>query len=225
MKKLIVNNLSFSYRGVNILKNISFELLPGLNVLLGANGSGKTSLIKLLVTIYRPDTGELNLSGVSYKNDLEIKKNIAYVPQVFNGYKNLKVKEYLGFMNSFNRDKKVYTTENEIFGIDSFLNKKLKELSEGMKKKVLIYGAFLRRAGIIILDEPTSGLDKESRSELREILIKISKENPELIVLYSTHIEEDIFSEVSNIIELKDGEIYYNGNLENYEEIFNGKPN
>lgn len=218
MSILKVENLEFSYRKNKVLKSLTFDLHPGINVLLGSNGSGKSTLIKILVTILKADKGDLSLFGISYENVLEIKNNIAYVPQVFDSYPNLRVREYLDFMKSFNKENNYESLIGQNFGIGDFSNKKLKELSEGMKKKVLIYGAFLMGSNFMVLDEPSSGLDKSSRGELREILSEITKENKDIIILFSTHLEEDIFSGVRKIIEISDGQISFDGGLEDFKE-------
>lgn len=219
MNSLVIKDISFGYKKSKVINNLNLQLNSGLNVLLGSNGSGKTTLIKLLVTIYNPDGGSISFNNISYKNETEIKKHISYVPQVFDGYKNLKVSEYLDFMNSFNKTKDKIQIDELSFDVGKYSNKKLKELSEGMKKKVLIVGALLMGSDIIILDEPTSGLDKIGREELKNILVKVSENNPDMIILYSTHIEEDIAQQVSKIVELSNGEIDFEGTYKEYKGI------
>ncbi len=213
---LSIKDLSFSYRRKNFIENMTLDLEEGINVLIGHNGSGKTTLIKILATIYKVKAGEIFLNDISYKNLDQIKKLIAYVPQKFNSYDNIKVKEYIDFMSGFkssNPDEYL-----NLFGINEYKDKKLKALSEGMKKRVIIAGALSLKPKLILLDEPSSGLDKEGREELRKIYEHIKINYPQVIILYSTHLEEDIFQCVDIIIEVKEGKIIFNGDLESYKE-------
>lgn len=213
---LRVENLNFSYNRKSFIEDMSFTLNSGINVLLGHNGSGKTSLIKILGTIYHPNSGIISLNGVNYKKSMEIKKMIGYVPQKFNSYENVSVLEYIDFMCSF-KSSSVDEYIN-IFEINNFKNKKLKNLSEGMKKKVLIAGALALKPKLLIADEPSSGLDNTGRKELREIYKEIKKRFPDTIILFSTHIQEDVFEEVDKIIEIDSGSIVFDGNLNTYME-------
>lgn len=85
-----------------------------------------------------------------------------------------------------------------------------------MKKRVIIAGALSLKPKLILLDEPSSGLDKEGREELRKIYEHIKTNYPQVIILYSTHLEEDIFQCVDKIVEVKEGKIIFNGDLESY---------
>lgn len=124
---LSIKDLSFSYKSKAFIENMTLDLEEGINVLIGHNGSGKTTLIKILATIYKTKRGEIFLNDISYKNVNQIKKMIAYVPQKFTSYDNIKVQEYIDFMSKFNSSNPEEYLK--LFGINEFKDKKLKALS------------------------------------------------------------------------------------------------
>ncbi|MDO5028643.1 MAG: ABC transporter ATP-binding protein [Bacillota bacterium] len=214
--KLSIKNLNFSYKGKAFIENLTLDLDPGINVFLGPNGSGKTTLIKILATIYKAKSGAIFLNNIDYKDVNKIKNQIAYVPQKFSSYDDIKVEEYIDFISFFKDSKK--EDYLNIFGIREYKDKKIKTLSEGMKKKLVIAGALALKPQLILLDEPSSGLDRESRAELREIYKYIKATYPQTIILYSSHLEEDIFQEVDQLVEIENGKIVFSGDLATYKE-------
>lgn len=163
---LKAKDIYFSYKKGDIINGASFEITSGINLLLGENGSGKSTLMKILGGIYKASSGEIYLNDISYKDELEIKKNIGYVPQKFNSFQNIKVEEYLSFISSFNDHGNIDLT---LLEIDNFKDKYMRELSEGMQKRVLVAAALSLNPKVILADEPTSGLDKNGRIKLRKL--------------------------------------------------------
>lgn len=199
---LEIKNLNFSYKKTNIIRDSTLKITSGINLLLGENGSGKSTLIKLLATIYKPSSGEIILNNISYKNEFKIKENIGYVPQKFNSFEHIKVKEYLEFMKSFNKSKPI---DLSLLQTDSFNNKYLHELSEGMKKRVLVCAALSMNPKVILADEPTSGLDKNGRVNLRNLFSLINRNYPEKIIIFSSHLDEDFYEDVNSVLKIKNG--------------------
>ena len=221
---LIIDNLSFSYGKNEIFANYNMELQNGINVILGANGSGKTTLFKILATIFEPKKGAIILNSLDYKSK-EYRKHIAYIPQNFDIYPNLKVNEFLEYVAQIKYNYSHKQIVNEIDRISAatdiidFLDKKMKDLSEGMRKRVGIAQALIGDADLIIADEPTAGLDPEQRNKFNIVLKKIMTNK---IFLISTHIIEDIKEYYDHIITLSNGNISFSGN---YRQLMNSLDN
>ena len=201
---LKAKDIYFSYKKGDIINGASFEITSGINLLLGENGSGKSTLMKILGGIYKASSGEIYLNDISYKDELEIKKNIGYVPQKFNSFQNIKVEEYLSFISSFNDHGNI---DLSLLEIDNFKDKYMRELSEGMQKRVLVAAALSLNPKVILADEPTSGLDKNGRIKLRKLFSIINEKFPEKIIIFSSHLDEDIYDDVNFIYEVKNGKV------------------
>lgn len=204
---LKAEHIYFSYNNTKIINGANFTIKSGINLLLGENGAGKSTIIKLLANIYKTSSGTIKLNNINYNNELAIKKNVGYVPQNFNSFQNIKVKEYLSFMSKFNQGDKI---DLSLLEIDDFSNKYLRELSEGMKKRVTVGAALSMNPLVLIADEPTSGLDKNGRNKLRNLFSKINKKYPDKIIIFSSHLDEDNFVDVESVYEIKDGLIFKN---------------
>lgn len=221
---LTIDNLSFSYGKHNVFSNYNLKLESGINVLLGANGSGKTTLFKILTTIFEPKKGMICLNGFQY-NTKEYRKHISYIPQIFDIYPGLKVRDFLGHIAQLKYQYSKEKIEEEITRVSAaaditdFTNKKMKDCSEGMRKRVGIAQALLGDADFIVADEPTAGLDPEQRNKFNMVLKRIPADK---IVLISTHIIEDIKDYYDNIIILSEGKITFQGN---YEELMSSLDN
>ncbi len=172
-------NLSFSYPGVSVLENISFEIDEGDFVaLIGPNGAGKTTLIKLILGLEKMQKGSLDVFGESVSKFVN-KESTGYVPQKYSIDKLFPgtVREILhshgGSPHNLIRD----------FSVDNLLDKKFTELSGGQQQKVLMALALQRHPRLLILDEPTVGVDIQSQRKFFESLKKLNNEHKVTIVL------------------------------------------
>lgn len=213
MNEISIHNLSFGYKKNQVLRDITLTIHEGITVFWGANGSGKTTLFKIFTGILPYKSGSIMFNGKDYAiNDLRYL--ISYIPQDFRVYPNLKVIEFLHFIAEVKRGGKAaeYAQDIEetvvLTDIKDFLNEKMKNLSEGMRKRVGIAQALLGNSQIIIADEPTAGLDPEQRNNFNLILQKIPKNR---IVILSTHIIEDIKEFYDNIVMVSNGKVTYQG--------------
>lgn len=213
MKIVSVKNLTKTYSRFE-LKNVSLSLEEGSIVgVVGRNGAGKTTMLKALLGIIHPNSGEILFFGKSFQeHELEIKKQIGFVSGgiQFHPKKRLKVLTQITKTFYDDWDDNVYKKYLRVFKLDE--EKKASELSEGMKVKYLLAVALSHHAKLLILDEPTSGLDPVSRDELLEIFLDIV-EKEKVTILYSTHIITDLEKCASKIIYIREGEIKFEEEL------------
>lgn len=209
------------------LQDVNLSIDNGIFGLLGKNGSGKTTLMRIITTLMEPTKGHINILGMEYnKNNYEaIKKNIGYLPQEFGFYKDFTVLEIMNYicilnnMDTKSRKEKIKKTLKSV-GMYNDRNKKYKQLSGGMKRRVGLAQAILNEPKILIVDEPTAGVDPEERIKIRNLLNEYSQKNT---VLFSTHIIEDIESTCNKLAILNKGELVFDGDLNTLINLANNK--
>lgn len=197
-KVLEVTNLSKSFGKRKILDNINLTIYEGDIIgLIGPNGAGKTTLIKTILRLYYYDKGSVKICGYDTKKQLEqaLSKVGAIIekPDMYDqltGRKNLKITELLNNIH----DQKYVEEMIEFVGLKTRINDKVKKYSLGMKQRLAIANALIKKPKLLILDEPTNGLDPKGIRELRQMLKTISQEQ-NMSILISSH----ILSEVENI--------------------------
>ena len=197
-KVLEVNNLSKSFGKRKVLNNIDFDIYEGDIVgLIGPNGAGKTTLIKTILSLYKCDTGSVKICGFDTKTNLEgALSKIGSVIENPDMYKSLTGRKNLRIISLINdiKDEKYIDEMVKFVNLENRIDDKVKKYSLGMKQRLGIACALIKRPKLLILDEPTNGLDPGGIKELRKILKTISeKEN--MSILISSH----ILSEVENI--------------------------
>ena len=197
-KVLEVANLSKSFGKRKVLDNINLTIYEGDIIgLIGPNGAGKTTLIKTILRLYYYDKGSVEICGYDTKKQLEqaLSKVGAIIekPDMYDqltGRKNLKITELLNNIH----DQKYVEEMIEFVGLKTRINDKVKKYSLGMKQRLAIANALIKKPKLLILDEPTNGLDPKGIRELRQMLKTISQEQ-NMSILISSH----ILSEVENI--------------------------
>jgi len=214
---ITIENVSMKFKENKALDNVSFEIGEGIFGLLGENGAGKTTLMRILITLLEPTEGSVTICGqkLCAANREEIKKLIGYLPQELGLYPSLTVRETLDYLGGLcglkNRERKER--------IDMLLdqthmlehqNKKNRQLSGGMKRRVGLMQAMLTDPKVLIVDEPTTGLDPEERIRIRNLLSDFSRDR---IVLFSTHVVEDLSATCFKLGVLKRGKVIYQGTL------------
>ena len=219
---LEINNLTKKYSAFE-LKSISFQLKAGeVMGFIGRNGAGKTTAIKSILNLVHPDAGNVRILGMDYPdNEDEIKQQIGYVVGGTNYYKRKKLKDIVAITRIFydNWDDESYRHYLNAFKLDE--NKKIMELSEGMKVKFYLTLALSHQARLLILDEPTSGLDPVSRDEINEIFRKLAEKG--VAILFSTHITSDLEKCADTITYIKNGELLLSTKKEDFIRHFTGE--
>ena len=223
--EIVINNLSKNYGKKSALKNVSVTIHSGMYGLLGRNGAGKTSLMRILATLSVPSSGEISMNGIPIKETTKIREIVGYLPQDFSFYRNMSVygaMDYLGLLSNIPdkvRTERISALLEQV-NLKENVRTKVKALSGGMKRRLGIAQALLHNPQILIVDEPTAGLDPEERIRFRNLLSEFAEDR---IVILSTHISSDVESSCENIGVLDNGRMIWSGGTEGLVKQAEGK--
>ena len=199
------------------LKDVSFEVKPGeIMGFIGRNGAGKTTTLKSIMNLIHYESGTITAFDKDMtENELENKQRIGFALSELNYYPNKTIRQLMNVTKRFykNFDEEKFEQVCKLFNLN--IDKKLEELSSGMKVKYSVAIALSHKAELLILDEPTSGLDPVSRDEILDIFREIVK-NKERAILFSTHITSDLDKCASTITYIHDGSIIYTGTKKDF---------
>ena len=189
-----VRHISKSYKKVAALTDVSLEIRKGeIFGLIGPDGSGKTSLFRILTTLTLPDSGSASVNGLDVIRDVSgIRRIIGYMPGHFALYQDLSVEENLNFYATIfgTTVAENYGTIKEIYSqIGMFKDRRARDLSGGMKQKLALCCALVHKPEVLLLDEPTTGVDAVSRKEFWEMLKRI-KESGVTIMVSTPYMDE-----------------------------------
>ncbi len=217
---LKIENLEKNYPSFS-LKKVSFSVQPGeIMGFIGRNGAGKTTTLKCIMNLVHHDGGSISAFGTDMtENELANKQRIGFALSELNYYPNRTIKQLMNVTKRFfkNFDEKRFAEVCKFFNLD--MNKKLEELSSGMKVKYSVAVALSHKAELLILDEPTSGLDPVSRDEILDIFRQIVK-NKDRAILFSTHITSDLDKCANSITYIHEGEILYTGTKKGFVDSY-----
>lgn len=214
--EIMIHNLCKNYGKKTALEHVSITIHSGMYGLLGRNGAGKTSLMRILATLSVPSSGEVYINGIPIKDTRKIRELVGYLPQDFSFYKNMNVydaMDYLGLLSGIPdkaRKQRILALLEQV-NLTEDRRTKIKALSGGMKRRLGIAQALLHHPQILIADEPTAGLDPEERIRCHHLLRDFADGR---IVLLSTHIASDIASTCDGVVVLDDGKLIFQGSTE-----------
>ena len=213
--EIVIRNLSKNYGKKTALENVSVTIHSGMYGLLGRNGAGKTSLMRILATLSEASGGEISMNGIPIKETGKIREIVGYLPQDFSFYRGMSVygaMDYLGLLSEIPdkiRRERILALLEQV-NLKEDMRTKVKALSGGMKRRLGIAQALLHNPQILIVDEPTAGLDPEERIRFRNLLSEFAEDR---IVILS-HISSDVESCCENIGVLNNGKMIWNGSTE-----------
>ncbi|MBS1737943.1 MAG: ABC transporter ATP-binding protein [Bacteroidetes bacterium] len=214
--KLSIQNLSKTYpNGVQAIKNVSLELQEGMFGLLGANGAGKSSLMRTIATLQPADSGSIFLDDINVlQQKTAVRQVLGYLPQEFGVYPRVSAVMMLdhiarlkGILHAAERRDTISYLLDKV-NLTKDKNRYLGTYSGGMKQRFGIAQALLGNPKLIIVDEPTAGLDPAERNRFYNLLSDIGENT---VVILSTHIVEDVHTLCSRFAIISSGEVIYTG--------------
>ncbi|MBQ8135109.1 MAG: ABC transporter ATP-binding protein [Clostridia bacterium] len=217
-------NVTKTYnKSVRALDDVSFNVKGGEIVgFIGPNGSGKTTTMKLLTGIIRPDEGKITINGFNIREDpIKVKESIGYIADSPDMFLRLKGNEFLELIADIYhvptdvRQERVESLAGK-FGLTDALGSAMMSYSHGMRQKMMVIAALLHKPPVWILDEPMIGLDPKSAFELKQLMRDHAKEGN--AVFFSTHVLEVAEKLCDRVVIIKNGHILYSGTLEELEK-------
>ena len=204
MELLECKNLCKDYGKTKVLKNVNLTIPRGKIIgLLGKNGTGKTTLIKLINDLLIPTNGEILINGKNI--GVESKKTISYLPERTYLDKSMTVLETIKYFEEFYDNFDSKKAKKLIKDLDLDLNSRLYKMSKGMQEKVQLVLVMSRRADLYILDEPLGGVDPATRDYILDTILSNFNEGASVII--STHLISDIERILDEVIFIDKGKI------------------
>lgn len=217
---LEINNITKDYKKFKI-DNISFNLPKGYIMgFIGANGAGKTTTIKLILNMIKRESGEIKVFGLdNIREEERIKEQIGVVFDECYYLEDWTLNDVEKAVSIFYKNWNSSIYEKYLKEFNLARDKKVKDLSRGMRMKLMIAVAFSHEAKLLILDEPTSGLDPVARDEFLDIL-RDYIEDEEKSVIFSSHITSDIEKIADYITYINNGKIIFTGEKDEFLEKY-----
>lgn len=218
-----IAGLGKTYKGGHrALDDINLSIQDGIFGLLGPNGAGKTTLMRILATVMGFEDGEIKINGLDLQQDVhEIRRITGYLPQEFGLYPDLTLSEFLDYMCLLNEIKAKSIRRQrvneaiEVTNLTRVANKKLKTFSGGMKRRAGLAQSLLNHPRFLLVDEPTAGLDPEERIRFKNLLSLLGKDR---VVIFSTHIINDLENLCTDVGILDQGQLLFNGSWKDLAE-------
>lgn len=212
---LTVSQISKTFGASIAVDDISFTINIGEVIgFLGPNGAGKSTTMKLIVGFLQADKGTITLNGLSYDQDaVKYKRMIGYLPESNALYEDMYVKEYLSFVAAAHDIKNPANRIQEVIeqtGLGLMQAKKINQLSKGYKQRVGMAAAIIHSPILLILDEPTAGLDPNQLTEIRALIKSLSAN---AMILFSTHILQEVTAICDRVLVLNKGKLVANDTI------------
>jgi Cu-processing system ATP-binding protein len=212
---IAIQHLYKKFKKLQALDNISAEMDRGQVIaLIGPNASGKTTLIKCLLGLVRPDSGNILFNGENIAGKFGYRNRLGYMPQTASYPPNMKTGQLFNMLKGIRNNPQF--TDNDLvkaFALEQMYQKPVKTLSGGTRQKVSAALAFLFDPEVLILDEPTAGLDPLATEILKEKISVEKKKNK--LLLITSHILSDLEEFSTHVIYLHEGKILFYKSLEN----------
>lgn len=211
-----IENITKMYNENTGIKDISFTINKSeIHGLIGVNGAGKTSIIKLILKLLKEDSGEITWKNENIKNIMQYRRSIGYVPDdevLLDNLTPMEIMEFVGFSYGLNRAM-IMEKSCRIFEVLDLvkLNTNVNSFSRGMRKKVQLASAILSNPELLILDEPIAGFDPNMIFLLKQLFLELKRKGSSLLI--STH-DLNFASEICDKVTfIQDGQVLLTGNI------------
>lgn len=219
--------LQTTANSINAVNKISFECIPGrVYSLLGPNGAGKTTTLRMMSTILKPTSGKMVIGGYDVESQPEkVRSTIGFLTGSTNLYNRLNPSEivnYFGQLHSMPKDV-LERRKDALFtqlGIHEFSQKKIGQMSTGMKQKVSIARSMIHNPDVVIFDEPTSGLDVITANSIIELIKRCKEEGK--TVIFSSHIMSEVDLLCDDLAIIDKGDLIYSDTMDNFRQQYAG---
>ncbi len=213
---VVVRDVHKHFGSTRAVDGVDLELDSGITGLLGPNGAGKTTLLRMLATVLAPDRGELRVLGsdpATRAGRLEIRRRLGYLPQepgYYKGFTAFAFVDYVAILKEMTDRRARHDEVRRVLtavGLPDVMQKPIRALSGGMRRRVGIAQALLGDPDLLVLDEPTAGLDPEQRLRFRELLTA----RRDRTTLLSTHQTDDVAALCQRVIAINHGCVQFDG--------------
>lgn len=209
-----IKNIHKKFGKLQVLNNVSLSFSKGECIaLIGPNGCGKTSLIKSILGMVVPDSGEINFDNQNIINSYSYRQEIGYMPQIGRYPENMTIGQVIETIKSIRNNPA--NTNNflyDAFRLQTLSSKKMRTLSGGTTQKVSATLAFMFNPSVLILDEPTAGLDPLASEILKEKIIE--EKNKGKLILITSHILSELDNLITQIVFMQDGKIIFHKSVD-----------
>lgn len=211
-----VANIRKQFEGREVLKDLSFEVPDGqITALLGANGAGKTTCLRIITGLIKPDSGRVQLGGIDvFRQPLQARRQLGVVGDREGLYERLTVVEYLTLfarMQGLQGDalEESLQSVREVLELDDLWERRTRGFSQGERMKVSLARALVHRPPHLILDEPTRGLDVLAARLLRRTLLRLRQQGT--TILFSSHVMSEVSELSDRVLVMSDGRLVGGG--------------
>ena len=195
--ELNVNRLSKQYKNKIAVDRVSYTFEEGIYGLLGANGAGKTTFMRMLCGILEPTSGEVSYNGISVAAE-EYRAALGYLPQDFGYYPGFTGYDFLLYMAALKglgrgHAKKKAKELLRFVSLEDMAKKKIKTYSGGMKQRVALARAYAMNPSLLLMDEPFGALDAQTRYQMEEEVLRIWEKEKRTVIFVTNNIEEAVY--------------------------------
>lgn len=222
-----VRDLSKWFGEVVALNNLSLTIEKGVTGLLGPNGAGKSTLFKLMLGLYTPSRGSIEVLGGNPRNNLPIMQRLGYCPETDTFFENMTGYEFIYWLNrqwGMTRGDAVKSAEEacDLVGMTERMDDPIDEYSKGMRQRIKIAQALASRPELLLLDEPMGGLDPKSREEMFALIKRLGDEGKSVII--SSHILYEVERVTDAIVLLYNGTMLAQGRVREIRQLIDRHP-
>ena len=224
-----LSEVTKTYGSTRAVDAMSVSFGRGVTGLLGPNGAGKTTLLRIIATVLAADSGTVNVLGENpgdMSGRLSIRRRLGYFPQEPGYYDNLSAFDFVDYIAILKEMTQRRARRDEVrrvlteVGLDDVMHKRIKTLSGGMRRRVIVAQALLGNPELLVLDEPASGLDPEQRLRFRETVSAVAEQHT---VLLSTHQTDDVAALCQRVVVVDHGRILHDGTPDSLVEQARGR--